>query len=63
MAVRGSGSARGRGEQAECAGSLDSLAAAVGVELGVEILDVGLDGVDRHIQLARDLLIGGLVGR
>lgn len=35
VAVWGSGSARGRGEQAEYAGSLDGLAAVVGVELGV----------------------------
>ena len=62
VAVWGSGSARGRGEQAEYAGSLDGLAAVVGVELGVEMLEVGLDGVDRHVQLARDFLVGE-VGR
>jgi hypothetical protein len=55
MCLNGPG---GRGEQAEGAGALDGLAAAVHAELGVQVAHVGGDGVHRQGQLAGDLLSG-----
>jgi hypothetical protein len=36
----------------------DGLRAAVRIQLGVEMIDVPLDGADRHDQALRDFLIG-----
>jgi hypothetical protein len=34
----------------------------MGIELGVEMLDVGFDGVDRHVEFAGDFLVGEVGG-
>ncbi len=52
------GTALGGGEQAEGAGPLDGLAAAVRVQLVVDVAHVRPDGVHRHRQLPGDLLHG-----
>jgi hypothetical protein len=39
------------------------VAAVGGVELAVDRLEVGLDRVDRDVELAGDLLVGLIVGR
>src|SRR4029079_15439595 len=58
-----SGSARGGRRQAEGAGLLDGLVPAVHAELVVEVAHVGLDRVDRQVQLTRDLRGGELGGQ
>jgi LuxR family transcriptional regulator, maltose regulon positive regulatory protein len=56
------GATGGGREQAQVAGPGDRLGPVVGAELGVEVAHVGLDGVDRDVQLAGDFR-PGQVGR
>jgi hypothetical protein len=42
-------------EEVELAGATDGVPAPVGVELAVDALDVGLDGIHGHVQLGGDL--------
>src|SRR5260370_17448199 len=53
-----SGPSRGGCEQAERAGPVDGLVAAVGAELVVEVAHVRPDGVRRQVELAGDLRHG-----
>ena len=55
LAVTGSALARGGREQAELAGSVDRVRAAVYAELGVHVAQVGPDRVLGYEQLRRDL--------
>ena len=50
-----SGPSRWRCQQAERAGLLDGLVAPVRAELVVDVAHVGLDGVDRQVELVGDL--------
>jgi hypothetical protein len=46
---------RGRCQQAQGTGARDGLTTPVGTELGVQVAQVGLDGVERDVQLGGDL--------
>src|SRR5262249_58669123 len=52
----GFGPQRAGGQQAEGPGAGDGLGSVVRAELGVQVADVGPDGVVRDVQLAADLL-------
>jgi hypothetical protein len=60
--MRGLAQVRGGGQQAEGTGARDGLRSAVRAELGVQVAQVGPDGVTRDVQLAGDLR-PGQVGR
>lgn len=53
----GSAVAQGGCEETESAGTLDGLPAAVHAELGIDVVDVRLDGVHRNVKLVSDLLL------
>lgn len=54
--------AGGGREQAQVAGLGDGFCPTVGAQLGVQVIYVGLDGVDRDVQFAGDFW-HGQVGR
>src|SRR5260370_16262744 len=57
-----SGPSRGGCEQAERAGPVDGLVAAVGADLAVKVAHVRPDGVRRQVELAGDLRHGQVLG-
>src|SRR5215469_7330772 len=61
--VRSASGAGGGGEQAQVAGPGDGLGPAVGAKLGVQVADMGLDGIGRDIQLAGDFRPGQVGGQ
>ena len=52
----------GLGKEPELSGAGCGVTAAVHAELAIDVLDVGLDGIDREVESARDLVIGQTVG-